>query len=443
MLLAPKILNDSSLTRKFLKFLESQNLDDSVQKFLTEVKAACENLGEITDYEKPFIQQFLSKIYLKLPCLLIDEDPHNSSVINDLKTIERTILKKPSRHFPLYDYFPAVKNEIVSNLLSKIPENSPPCIYTESNHVLLFNSREKFFMAGLGAAFVNTKYSELFFGIDASMRPVVIKKTTLVPLRNQEWDQHEKILKQLSEVHVNVLNHIDFFKEGHSVFFVFPTMGFFYAPNSKSVWKDMFDCFANTEKTPLKMSLAKHYFSVLVDVVKTLHEKSIFHRDLKTENACLDDYGRLKLTDFEFATDAVSSSEDQTLGTFGFLNPLIGEGIKNAQLDFWALGATLFALYANETLTISENLKENTVLAYGQLGIDYAQKKLHEKFPSKLNTPEENKMKQIINFLTISKRKDVSDADVLKKVSQITDDWRLSDESIIALLIQFSKARRF
>lgn len=50
-----------------------------------------------------------------------------------------------------------------------------------------------------------------------------------------------------------------------------------------------------------KIRLKKLYITQLIDAVETLHNKSIYHRDLKIDNLLMDTSGRLIVTDFGFA----------------------------------------------------------------------------------------------------------------------------------------------
>lgn len=51
---------------------------------------------------------------------------------------------------------------------------------------------------------------------------------------------------------------------------------------------------------PLDESIARYYFSQLVNVLQYCHSRGLVHRDIKPDNILLDDNFDIKLIDFGF-----------------------------------------------------------------------------------------------------------------------------------------------
>lgn len=100
---------------------------------------------------------------------------------------------------------------------------------------------------------------------------------------------------------------------------------------------------------------SRKYFQQIVDALVYCHKQGVYHRDLKPENLLLDEYGRIKITDFGMSFMKENrSSEKQLLhtqcGTAKYMPPEIivrsKKGYDGAKLDAWECGMVLFALLA-------------------------------------------------------------------------------------------------
>ncbi|KAF8998260.1 kinase-like domain-containing protein, partial [Cyathus striatus] len=85
----------------------------------------------------------------------------------------------------------------------------------------------------------------------------------------------------------------------------------------------------------------RHLFKQIVAGVKYLHQKGIYHLDLKPDNMIVSKAFSLKIVDFGFATDSVQSRG--RLGTYEYMAPEIHSEQQwyNSTVDTWALGITL------------------------------------------------------------------------------------------------------
>jgi len=78
-----------------------------------------------------------------------------------------------------------------------------------------------------------------------------------------------------------------------------------------------------------------------------LHQRNICHRDIKPDNILVDEDGRVKLIDFEFASRFVpfKPTLKKVVGSAVYSSPelLRGEAYCGAGVDIWAFGVTLYA----------------------------------------------------------------------------------------------------
>lgn len=115
---------------------------------------------------------------------------------------------------------------------------------------------------------------------------------------------------------------------------------------------------------------ARHY--ALQDVVEALiqilealsyaHSQGVIHRDIKPQNALVDDRGRVKLTDFGVAYRAGDTRLTQigyAVGTPGYIAPEIMDGEDPTELtDIYAVGATARALLTHQPEELPQHLLE-------------------------------------------------------------------------------------
>lgn len=109
----------------------------------------------------------------------------------------------------------------------------------------------------------------------------------------------------------------------------------------------------------LKSYLRKNYplsFEKIIDImlqilsaVESAHQMGIIHRDLKPQNILIDDYGKVKVTDFGISIAAVESSTltktNTMVGSVHYISPEQARGsIITKQSDIYSLGIILFEL---------------------------------------------------------------------------------------------------
>lgn len=102
-------------------------------------------------------------------------------------------------------------------------------------------------------------------------------------------------------------------------------------------------------KEPIPEPQIKNIFKQIYDAVQYLHNKSIIHRDLKTNNIVFLDEEKTHVAIIDFGISSTSCGGDVLkAGTLKYLPPEIfnGENFKNSiKIDMWALGIILYLLY--------------------------------------------------------------------------------------------------
>lgn len=84
----------------------------------------------------------------------------------------------------------------------------------------------------------------------------------------------------------------------------------------------------------------------MLDILKLLHANGIVHRDFTPDNLILRPDGLLKLIDFNVAQDESEGTTATIVGKHAYVPPEQFRGKPNNQSDLYALGATLFYLFA-------------------------------------------------------------------------------------------------
>jgi eukaryotic-like serine/threonine-protein kinase len=95
-----------------------------------------------------------------------------------------------------------------------------------------------------------------------------------------------------------------------------------------------------------------HALAQILEALVYAHSQGVIHRDIKPQNALVDDRGRVKLTDFGVAYRAGDTRLTQVgyaIGTPGYIAPEILDGEDPTELtDIYGVGATARALLSNQ-----------------------------------------------------------------------------------------------
>lgn len=125
----------------------------------------------------------------------------------------------------------------------------------------------------------------------------------------------------------------------------------------------------HANRMPLAMVLS--LADALLDVLAAAHERGIVHRDLKPANLLITSDGELKVLDFGIARlrderGGGGTATGAMLGTPAFMAPEQALGLTNeidAQTDLWAVGATMYTLFAGSLVHQGENAQQLLVAA--------------------------------------------------------------------------------
>jgi maternal embryonic leucine zipper kinase len=105
----------------------------------------------------------------------------------------------------------------------------------------------------------------------------------------------------------------------------------------------------------------KMYFGQIIDAIKYMHSKNIFHRDLKLENILLDYKKDIKIIDFGYSVEWEPEDE---LTVFWGTTPYMAPEMVNKEkywghhVDVWAIGVITYALLAGNLPFNGKNEEE-------------------------------------------------------------------------------------
>ena len=163
--------------------------------------------------------------------------------------------------------------------------------------------------------------------------------------------------------------------------------------------------------TDLKTYLKEHYplscekvvdiMEQILSAVESAHRIGIIHRDLKPQNILIDNYGKVKVTDFGISIAAMESATitktNTMIGSVHYISPEQARGsIITKQSDIYSLGIILFELLTGK------------VPFEGQTAVSIAVKHYRDNLPSarKINPKVPQALENVILHATEKKLKD-------------------------------------
>lgn len=168
---------------------------------------------------------------------------------------------------------------------------------------------------------------------------------------------------------------------------------------------------------------ACYYFKQLISAVEYCHNHNVAHRDLKLDNALMDDSvpPRMKLCDFGFAKQWNQGATMDTLyiGTAEYMGPeLIGSksGYDGKKVDIWACGVILFVMLFGKFPFEAENQNSSSTVM------------LHNLWLKQLKTSWEESLK-----LEVATKNLTPDCvDLLGKIFDVNAETRIGMEGLKA-----------
>ena len=171
-----------------------------------------------------------------------------------------------------------------------------------------------------------TKNSIIFFGCsvdDENEKCFLLKFIRITELNEKVIKNEVSLLKKIN--HPNVIKKFDDFEyinKYHCIVMEIACFGslvdFF---NQSTEHNNSFGC---SEKAVAIITIQ------ILDALKFLHGKNIWHRDLKLENILVFndnlDFPFVKIADFGLATEANEDTQKERVGTFGYVAPEVISG---------------------------------------------------------------------------------------------------------------------
>lgn len=431
-LVVSKILKNQSLKDQFEDFLSIEKANNRFFSFLQNIHIEFRKPVEMTAFEKPYVMQFLSKI-----------SQHIFSVKDIQKGFdsETCLIFLPRFLWPESDKMTRLRKaemdmislryRVGSQGLISFPyprdielRDEPKCDFFANSNT---QNRERFFIFPYKN--IQIKNGSITFGMTKKFSPIAIKSIRLNDEMRFHWKSEFQVLSNLSRPHPNVLSPIMVIESYAKVQTIMDECGFFYDKKPNSVWRDTFECMSHTRTvTPLGVKLGKHFFTEFLDATLHLHSLKIFHRDIKPENGFLSELGQIKLGDFGLATTEKRVSN--RVGTFGYIHPNYDYCTHNGTLDAWSLGATLFSMVTDFTLTPISNAK------FGKAGFQDAVFILGQD--EVLSTIDKDVM-AVVKKLTITLNTGSQFHDRLLQARTDSEAWRLGRGEVMALLLAHSR----
>lgn len=117
---------------------------------------------------------------------------------------------------------------------------------------------------------------------------------------------------------------------------------------------------------PLPLNVVEAIFRQLIEAIACLHNKYIFHRDIKPQNIVIDASNKITLMDLgvvKFELETTITPSEQFLGTIRYSAPemLFGEEYDN-RVDLYSAGAILYLLLTGDEPFKSKKVFSNLIV---------------------------------------------------------------------------------
>lgn len=120
------------------------------------------------------------------------------------------------------------------------------------------------------------------------------------------------------------------------------------------------------------------YIKEMILSVKACHDRNIAHSDIKPSNFLIDQYGRIKITDFGLSTIHIDAPKSSLfLGTKLFMAPEIFTQAEYNPIiaDVWAIGVSIFYIVTKKYPFFNEN---DVLLEYQIIHGNYSYEQIHD-----------------------------------------------------------------
>jgi serine/threonine protein kinase len=182
----------------------------------------------------------------------------------------------------------------------------------------------------------NGYISSVYSAEDPSGQPVVVKRPRYA---NEQSDREAQILADISHPHIIGLKQVAATEDGPCIILPYAQGG---------------DLFMAIENGPIAESLVREIAYHITSALQYLHERSIWHLDVKPDNVLFLDELRqpesVVLTDFGLAkTLAEETCSEEPCGSVQYSAPELFEGVPFTKaVDMWALGMTIYVCLVGE-----------------------------------------------------------------------------------------------
>ena len=202
-----------------------------------------------------------------------------------------------------------------------------------------YRTKEKIGEGGMGVVYLVT---DRLKNTDVALKHVTIPTdnlsfTTKAPDTDLKVALANEFRALASLRHPNIIHVLDYGFSGNDPYF---TMR--YIPNARTITEVGKKYESTKEKTKLLIQALR--------ALDYLHRRGIIHRDMKPENALVDETGHLTLLDFGLAEENPKGARNGTVtGTLAYIAPevLMGNPASRAS-DLFAIGIMAYEIFAGE-----------------------------------------------------------------------------------------------
>ena len=269
----------------------------------------------------------------------------------------------------------------------------------------------------------------------------IAENTNSFEQQREKFKKEARRLRSLSNPHI--VKVYDLFEENGTAYYV---MDYVDGENLSARLK--------RTNAPLAESEVRNYLNQILDGLEAIHNKGMFHLDIKPANIMVDSHDVVKLIDFG-ASKQQSTVGGATMSTGISYTNGYDPSEQMAQsydkfgpwTDFYALGATMYKLLTNQdppsVSDLSEDETEDKHLALPMPNVSEEMKKLVVWMMQVNRNQRPQSVGDILHFLSSNQEETVSEPFDSEESDIDKSDWKTYDRNVFQLFSFKGRIGRF